>query len=146
MLKKTRGRLNWALFYVSRYLRLTPIYMFILFFYITISLHFISGPYEVGLQQQQSPQQQVYLATIYHILYLTPGLLVKDYERSAVTARKHSSLYRERNQGSAQGGELFCFLTEYSHRNRGGASFLVDPFPVHHGIGTPTLPFLFLRS
>ena len=47
MLKKTRGRLNWALFYVARFLRLTPIYMFILFFYITISLHFISGPYEV---------------------------------------------------------------------------------------------------
>ncbi|XP_033105100.1 nose resistant to fluoxetine protein 6-like isoform X2 [Anneissia japonica] len=43
-LKKNNGSLNWGMFYLHRYLRLTPVYMLVIFIYTTLTPHFATGP------------------------------------------------------------------------------------------------------
>ncbi|XP_071955723.1 nose resistant to fluoxetine protein 6-like [Antedon mediterranea] len=38
------GKLNWVMFYVHRYLRLTPVYMMVIFIFTTLAPHFANGP------------------------------------------------------------------------------------------------------
>ncbi|XP_071955725.1 nose resistant to fluoxetine protein 6-like [Antedon mediterranea] len=43
-LQKHDGKLNWLMFYVHRYLRLTPVYAMVIFVYTTLTPHFANGP------------------------------------------------------------------------------------------------------
>ena len=43
-LKKTAGKANWLMFYVHRYLRLTPVYMIVMGIYLGTLPHLINGP------------------------------------------------------------------------------------------------------
>ncbi|XP_048777957.2 nose resistant to fluoxetine protein 6-like isoform X2 [Ostrea edulis] len=43
-MSKTKGRINWFLFYFHRFWRLTPVYMMVIGMYVTIYPHLIFGP------------------------------------------------------------------------------------------------------
>ncbi|XP_071947853.1 nose resistant to fluoxetine protein 6-like [Antedon mediterranea] len=43
-LKKKDGKLNWGMFYLHRFLRLTPVYMIVIYIYTTLTPHFATGP------------------------------------------------------------------------------------------------------
>ncbi|XP_033118039.1 nose resistant to fluoxetine protein 6-like [Anneissia japonica] len=43
-LQNNKGKLNWVMFYVHRYLRLTPVYMLVIFIFTTLTPHFSTGP------------------------------------------------------------------------------------------------------
>ncbi|XP_071955988.1 nose resistant to fluoxetine protein 6-like [Antedon mediterranea] len=43
-LQKHDGKLNWLMFYVHRYLRLTPVYMMVIFIFTTLTPYFANGP------------------------------------------------------------------------------------------------------
>ncbi|XP_033118022.1 nose resistant to fluoxetine protein 6-like [Anneissia japonica] len=44
-LRNNNGKLNWVMFYVHRYLRLTPVYMLVIFIYATLTPYFSTGPF-----------------------------------------------------------------------------------------------------
>ncbi|XP_033118071.1 nose resistant to fluoxetine protein 6-like [Anneissia japonica] len=43
-LRNNNGKLNWVMFYVHRYLRLTPVYMLVIFIFTTLTPYFATGP------------------------------------------------------------------------------------------------------
>ena len=43
-LQKTKGKMNWVLFYVHRFIRITPAYMMAIAIWTTLTFHFGEGP------------------------------------------------------------------------------------------------------
>ncbi|XP_033118038.1 nose resistant to fluoxetine protein 6-like [Anneissia japonica] len=55
-LRNNNGKLNWVMFYVHRYLRLTPVYMLVIFIFTTLTPHFTTGPlYSFALDPNPAP-------------------------------------------------------------------------------------------
>ncbi|XP_022104486.1 nose resistant to fluoxetine protein 6-like isoform X2 [Acanthaster planci] len=48
-LKKSNGRMNWALFYLHRFIRITPAYMICIAVFSTLIVHFNEGPGQIEL-------------------------------------------------------------------------------------------------
>ncbi|XP_071955724.1 nose resistant to fluoxetine protein 6-like [Antedon mediterranea] len=82
-LQKNDGKLNWLMFYVHRYLRLTPIYMLVIFMFTTLTPYFGTGafytfafdPEPVGVESQVSLCQKYWWTNLLYINNLYPTSL-----------------------------------------------------------------------
>lgn len=74
-LKKAGGSINWAMFYVHRYIRLTPVYMIVLMFYDTLWKYTLSGPYSMVTNQGEDngPCEKYWWTNLLYINNFVPG-------------------------------------------------------------------------
>ena len=77
-LKKTKGRMNWAIFYFHRVWRITPTYMISLAIFASLAIHFGTGPTKNSLFEYVGKTCQDYWWT--NLLYINnlypfPGTL-----------------------------------------------------------------------
>ncbi|XP_071956995.1 nose resistant to fluoxetine protein 6-like [Antedon mediterranea] len=81
-LQKHDGKLNWVMFYVHRYLRLTPVYMMVIFIFTTLTIHFANGPlYQAffspnpvfGIASAVTPCQKYWWTNLLYINNLYPS-------------------------------------------------------------------------
>ncbi|XP_061164514.1 nose resistant to fluoxetine protein 6-like [Saccostrea echinata] len=71
-MSKTKGRINWFLFYFHRFWRLTPVYMMVIGMYVTIYPHLIFGP------NKTAPDETCKRAWWKNLLYIDNFFGVKD--------------------------------------------------------------------
>ncbi|XP_071955721.1 nose resistant to fluoxetine protein 6-like [Antedon mediterranea] len=86
-LQKHDGKLNWLMFYVHRYLRLTPVYMMVIFIYTTLTPHFANGPlYQYvfdpnpppGVESQATYCQKYWWTNLLYINNLYPSSIAEE--------------------------------------------------------------------
>ncbi|XP_033118021.1 nose resistant to fluoxetine protein 6-like [Anneissia japonica] len=83
-LRNNNGKLNWVMFYVHRYLRLTPVYMLVIFFFATLTPYLATGPiYSIvfdpnpapGIENQLTYCQDYWWTNLLYINNLYPSSL-----------------------------------------------------------------------
>ncbi|XP_071955720.1 nose resistant to fluoxetine protein 6-like [Antedon mediterranea] len=86
-LQKHNGKLNWLMFFVHRYLRLTPVYAMVIFIFTTLAPHFANGPlYQSvfdpnaapGEESQVSYCQKYWWTNLLYINNLYPSNLIEE--------------------------------------------------------------------
>ncbi|XP_033118096.1 nose resistant to fluoxetine protein 6-like [Anneissia japonica] len=86
-MKKNNGRLNWVMFYVHRYLRLTPVYMLVIFIFTTLTPYFATGPFysylfdpnpAPGVETQITYCQDYWWTNLLYINNLYPSELMRE--------------------------------------------------------------------
>ncbi|XP_033118097.1 nose resistant to fluoxetine protein 6-like [Anneissia japonica] len=86
-MKKNNGRINWVMFYVHRYLRLTPVYMLVIFIYTTLTPYFGTGSLysytfdpnpAPGVENQLTYCQDYWWTNLLYINNLYPSELLRE--------------------------------------------------------------------